>query len=29
MNSRVKDRIIDGMRKYVQDNNDEKNIVFL
>ena len=29
INSRVKDRLIDGMRKYIQDNNDEKNIVFL
>ncbi len=29
INSRVKDRVIDGMRKYIQDNNQEKNIIFL
>ncbi|HRX64313.1 MAG TPA: metallophosphoesterase family protein [Candidatus Absconditabacterales bacterium] len=29
INSRVKDRVIDGMRKYIQYNDDEKNIVFL
>ncbi len=29
INSRIKDRVIDGMKKYVKENNDEKNIVFL
>jgi len=29
INSRIKDRVIDGMKKYIQDNKDEKNIVFL
>ena len=29
INSRVKDRLIDGMRKYIKDNNDERNIIFL
>jgi hypothetical protein len=29
INSRVKDRVIEGMRKYIQDNNKEENIIFL
>ncbi len=28
-NSRVKDRVVDTIRKYVLDNPDEKNIIFL
>jgi len=29
INSRVKDRVVDTIRKYVLDNPDEKNIIFL
>ncbi len=29
INSRIKDRLIDGMRKYIKENNDEKDIIFL
>ncbi|HKL43919.1 MAG TPA: metallophosphoesterase [Candidatus Absconditabacterales bacterium] len=29
INSRIKDRVIDNIKKYVQENDSEKNIVFL
>jgi len=29
INSRVKDRLVDTIRKYVSDNSNEKNIIFL
>ena len=29
INSRVKDRVVDTIRKYVADNSNEKNIIFL